>query len=509
MKSKLFKEFIAEQSPRDRYYRRGSAEARSTEADRARQLRQQTQQSVTDYARKQGLAPGDVINQVRPFSDVPTVKKPGDLPQDVERAAKLLSDPKTNWRELSKSDPVLPPGAVGNIINALPPNVGPVPVRGPATFLRSLITPKVSKPLSVTPEIGIPPPMSRGITSQTSGDIAAGIAKAEKAARDRAGVSGASDTMPTTTSKPATNEPVVPAQGQTATTSTPKTRLYEPVDLDKKFADISAARDAKTQQNPELPAKIPTTNKASSDPTKSTRVEPRLDLDAIDSAIAASKAGTAKNTTTAPAPANLRYRDYGSREGMAPRLPPGNVPAPPSAPPSTAPAPSSTDPAIKTNRGYGQGAIALGVSGAGVAALNQPPVASAASQTNTRSNTASTTANIAAPVATTAAPVATAAAPAATAAAPAVRTSTGQIVTDLVNQARAETPFRISDQEQKQRELDREVTRAKAMDFLSTGNVGINPDAWTDKDKQNLAKMQGQGIQESIQELKKLSGLVK
>lgn len=85
-----------------------------------------------------------------------------------------------------------------------------------------------------------------------------------------------------------------------------------------------------------------------------------------------------------------------------------------------------------------------------------------------------------------------------------------EIVNDLVSQAIDLTPFTISDEEKSKRAKERELTRARAMNFLTKGNLNINPDAWSDRDQENLAKLQtGPGVLEDIRLLQKLSGMIK
>jgi hypothetical protein len=561
LKSKLFHELnlyqkLSEQtSPANRYYRRGSAAQAGEISRRAEAARTADIKTIQDYATSKNLSPQEALNQINLAKDIPVDPSiPNDRPSTVDpsirAAADRLAGPKQNYRQFVQPDDLISPEVkrqTRNVIQALPPIIG-----GPAMQVPRLFSP-LSR-LSPAEQAAAQQLKYKG-TDFTAGKTAA---KAEPSLKGEVPPAGKAE--PSLKGEVPSAGKAEPSLPDASTTLPKKTDItvdipgwgsstrgsgvggsvgtditggaggaVKPFSVPEKdllgrdvpsFDSTSAISRGISQAKPATGFSVrePVQNKIVSSRgylggQRGREAGKLLGLGALGAGYAANKdkadelidkvIGSTSPAATSTPPAPAAPRPAAPAATSTPPAPAAPRPAAPAAT-STPPAPAAPRPASPAAP---RPASPAATSTPAAPAATSTPAASA-----TSAAPAAASATSAAPAATSRSAASTAPTPAAPAtASAAIPTTVAPAGTTPVTSKKTVLPATGSDDfpkipTEQEREQSRLQTRANAMAYLSRG-VGINPEAWDDRDREMLAKQQGQ--LKEMSELLKLSGLIK
>jgi hypothetical protein len=554
----LYQKLSEQTSPANRYYRRGSAAQAGEISRRAEAARTADIKTIQDYATSKNLSPQEALNQINLAKDIPVDPSiPNDRPSTVDpsirAAADRLAGPKQNYRQFVQPDDLISPEVkrqTRNVIQALPPIIG-----GPAMQVPRLFSP-LSR-LSPAEQAAAQQLKYKG-TDFTAGKTAA---KAEPSLKGEVPPAGkAEPSLPdASTTLPKKTDITVDIPGSGSSTrgsgvggsvGTDITGgaggAVKPFSVPEKdllgrdvpsFDSTSAISRGISQAKPATGFSVrePVQNKIVSSRgylggQRGREAGKLLGLGALGAGYAANKdkadelidkvigSTSPAATSTPPAPAAPRpAAPAATSTPPAPAAPRPAAPAATSTPPApaaprpAAPAATSTPPAPAAPRPASP-AAPRPASPAATSTPAAPAATSTPAASATSAAPAAASATSAAPAATSRSAASTAPTPAAPAtASAAIPTTVAPAGTTPVTSKKTVLPATGSDDfpkipTEQEREQSRLQTRANAMAYLSRG-VGINPEAWDDRDREMLAKQQGQ--LKEMSELLKLSGLIK
>jgi hypothetical protein len=520
----LYQKLSEQTSPANRYYRRGSAAQAGEISRRAEAARTADIKTIQDYATSKNLSPQEALNQINLAKDIPVDPSiPNDRPSTVDpsirAAADRLAGPKQNYRQFVQPDDLISPEVkrqTRNVIQALPPIIG-----GPAMQVPRLFSP-LSR-LSPAEQAAAQQLKYKG-TDFTAGKTAA---KAEPSLKGEVPPAGkAEPSLPdASTTLPKKTDITVDIPGSGS--STRGSGVGGSVGTDITGGAGGAVKPFSVPEKDLLGRDVPSFDSTSAISRGISQAKPATGFsvrEPVQNKIVSSRgylggqrgreagkllglgalgAGYAANKDKAD---ELIDKVIGSTSPAATSTPPA-----PAAPRPAAPAATSTPPAPAAPRPASP-AAPRPASPAATSTPAAPAATSTPAASATSAAPAAASATSAAPAATSRSAASTAPTPAAPAtASAAIPTTVAPAGTTPVTSKKTVLPATGSDDfpkipTEQEREQSRLQTRANAMAYLSRG-VGINPEAWDDRDREMLAKQQGQ--LKEMSELLKLSGLIK
>jgi hypothetical protein len=531
LKSKLFHELnlyqkLSEQtSPANRYYRRGSAAQAGEISRRAEAARTADIKNIQDYAKSQNLPYQDALNQLQSLDkQLPS----SNVPDNIRAAADRLAGSKQDYRQFTQPDDLISKDVkrqASNVMAAVPPILSP---GGPV-----LKAPRLSSSLSrLSPEDqALAKQLKYQGTDFTAGKTAA---KAEPSLKGEVPPAGkAEPSLPdASTTLPKKTDITVDIPGSGS--STRGSGVGGSVGTDITGGAGGAVKPFSVPEKDLLGRDVPSFDSTSAISRGISQAKPATGFsvrEPVQNKIVSSRgylggqrgreagkllglgalgAGYAANKDKAD---ELIDKVIGSTSPAATSTPPA-----PAAPRPAAPAATSTPPAPAAPRPASPAATSTPPAPAALRPASPAaprPASPAATSTPAASATSAApaaTSTPAAPAATSTPAASTAPTPAAPAtASAAIPTTVAPAGTTPVTSKKTVLPATGSDDfpkipTEQEREQSRLQTRANAMAYLSRG-VGINPEAWDDRDREMLAKQQGQ--LKEMSELLKLSGLIK
>jgi hypothetical protein len=534
----LYQKLSEQTSPANRYYRRGSAAQAGEISRRAEAARTADIKTIQDYATSKNLSPQEALNQINLAKDIPVDPSiPNDRPSTVDpsirAAADRLAGPKQNYRQFVQPDDLISPEVkrqTRNVIQALPPIIG-----GPAMQVPRLFSP-LSR-LSPAEQAAAQQLKYKG-TDFTAGKTAA---KAEPSLKGEVPPAGKAEPSLKGEVPPAGKaEPSLPDASTTlpkktditvdipgSGSSTRGSGVGGSVGTDITGGAGGAVKPFSVPEKDLLGRDVPSFDSTSAISRGISQAKPATGFsvrEPVQNKIVSSRgylggqrgreagkllglgalgAGYAANKDKAD---ELIDKVIGSTSPAATSTPPA-----PAAPRPAAPAATSTPPAPAAPRPASP-AAPRPASPAATSTPAAPAATSTPAASATSAAPAAASATSAAPAATSRSAASTAPTPAAPAtASAAIPTTVAPAGTTPVTSKKTVLPATGSDDfpkipTEQEREQSRLQTRANAMAYLSRG-VGINPEAWDDRDREMLAKQQGQ--LKEMSELLKLSGLIK